>query len=171
MPVNFKSPHFSDNLHQLDNILKRKADELIIPPDALNRKGVARGPFVGGNLSILYNLQSTPYEMQTDKVILFIEDVGEQLYHLDRMMQNLLLSGKLSKLRGLIVGNLTDMQDKQIPFGKTANEIIFEAVKNFDFPVAFNFPAGHIPYNVPFILGARIKLEVNASGTRISQSA
>jgi muramoyltetrapeptide carboxypeptidase len=168
MPVNFHSPHFSDNLSQLNNILKGKADQITILSDPLNRQGFAKGQLIGGNLSILHNLQSTPFEVKTKGAILFLEDIGEQLYHLDRMMQNLKLSGKLSRLRGLIVGGMTDMSDKQRPFGKTPNEIVLDTVKNFNFPVAFNFPAGHMANNIPFIIGGEIKLEVTGSGTLIS---
>ena len=127
----------------------------------MNRKGICRGKLLGGNLTIIQNLQSTPFEFETRNAILFIEDVGEQLYHLDRMMNNLLLSGTLKNLNGLIVGGLTEMQDKKRPFGKTANEIVMDAVRDFDFPVAFDFPAGHMENNTPFLLGIEVELELN----------
>lgn len=158
MPVNFKSPHFNDNLSQLNGILRGNMGKIHIKSDPLNSPGNVSGRLVGGNLSILLNLQSTPFEIDTKDAILFIEDVGEQLYHLDRMMQNLILSGKLSHLKGLIVGGMTDMSDKTRPFGKTPNEIVHEAVKDFGYPVIFNFPAGHMSNNVPFILGAKVQL-------------
>jgi muramoyltetrapeptide carboxypeptidase len=168
MPVNFNSPHFSENLQQLNDILKGEPKPLYAPADPLNRNGVATGQLVGGNLSILHNLQATPFEIITDDAILFIEDVGEQLYHLDRMMQNLLLSGKISCLRGLIVGGLTDMTDKKRPFGRTPKEIILDNVRNYSFPVAFNFSAGHMANNVPFIIGGRVELNVKEKGTILS---
>jgi muramoyltetrapeptide carboxypeptidase len=167
MPVNFSSPDYRTNLKELDNILKGKAEAIIVSPDPLNRLGTAEANLVGGNLSILINLQSTAFEIETDNAILFIEDVGEQLYHLDRMMQNLLLSGKLSKLKGLVVGALTDMSDKKIAFGKSPNEIVYDAVKDFGYPVAFNYPGGHISDNRPFVLGNRATLEVTASGSKL----
>jgi muramoyltetrapeptide carboxypeptidase len=161
MPINSESSYFKENLKQLNNLLKGEREDMSFPDNDLNRKGICRGKLLGGNLTIIHNLQSTPYEFVTDNSILFIEEVGEQLYHLDRMMNNLLLSGRLEKLSGLVVGSMADMQDKKRPFGKSANEIVLDAVRVFDFPVAFNFPAGHIENNTPFLLGAEVKLEVN----------
>jgi muramoyltetrapeptide carboxypeptidase len=161
MPVNFEKPHFHENLAQLNLILKGQKPTIELNSNSLNRIGYCKGKVMGGNLSILCSLQSTPYEIDTKNKILFIEDVGEQLYHLDRMMNNFLLSGKLTHLKGLIVGGMTDMQDKKRPFGKTAYEIIFEAVKYFSYPVLFDFPAGHTDNNVPFILGAEAALIVD----------
>jgi len=163
MPVNFSDTYFDKNLRQLDAILKGEKPLLKLNGNTLNKQGRAKGKITGGNLSILYSLQATPFEIKTKDTILFIEDVGEQLYHLDRMMQNLLLSGKLKNLRGLVVGGMTDMQDKKRPFGKTAYEVIADTVKGFNFPVAFDFPAGHIENNIPFILGAEAELEVDKS--------
>ena len=162
MPVNAKSPFFQENLQQLDAILKGKRPEIKISHHSLNRPGNYKGRLVGGNLSILYSLQATPYEIDTKGKILFIEDVGEQLYHLDRMLNNLRLSGKLKDLKGLIVGGMTAMEDKKRPFGKSPYEIVLEAAQDFGFPIAFDFPAGHIDNNVPFVLGEEITLSVTA---------
>jgi len=167
MPVNFSSLYFQENLQQLDSILKGEMPEVRINGNTLNRMGTYRGKLVGGNLSILYSLQSTSFEIDTKDSILFIEDVGEQLYHLDRMLNNLRLSRKLKDLKGLIVGGMTAMEDKKRPFGKSTYEIIGEAVKNYIFPVAFDFPAGHIDNNVPFLLGAEIELSVNSDNSYI----
>jgi len=131
-----------------------------IEAHSLNRNGKCKGEMVGGNLSLLYNLQGTPWQLDTKGKILFIEDVGEYLYHLDRMIQNLRLSGQLESLSGLVVGSFTEMKDNESPFGKTANEIIRDAVQEYNFPVCFDFPAGHIPKNISLILGARYSLEV-----------
>lgn len=160
MPVNFGNPQFADNLSQLNRILQGQKPNIEISGNPLNRNGESKGILVGGNLSILYSLQSTPYALETKNKILFIEDVGEQLYHLDRMLNNFLLSGKLKYLKGLVVGAMTDMQDKKRPFGKTPYEIILDAVKQYGYPVSFGFPAGHIDNNVPFILGHEIALQV-----------
>lgn len=167
MPVNFDSPFFSENLEQLNNILRGKLKEIQLGSSPLNRAGNARGTLVGGNLSILYSLQATPYELDTENKILFIEDVGEQLYHLDRMLNNLRLSGKIGRIKALVVGGLTDMQDKKRPFGKSAEEIVGDAIKAFNYPVAFGFPAGHTKNNHPFLLGVDINLEVSKKGSRI----
>ncbi|MDR2938540.1 MAG: LD-carboxypeptidase, partial [Prevotellaceae bacterium] len=129
-------------------------------PHKLNINGVAQGKLVGGNLSIIYSLQGTPYSLLPDNAILFIEDLDEYLYHIDRMMMNLELSGALRKIKGVLVGGMSDMRDNAIPFGKNALEIIREHAEKFNIPVAFNFPAGHQKPNTALRLGAEIKLEV-----------
>lgn len=167
MPVNHDSPFFEDNLKRLDALLKGDKVEITIEPNVLNRTGQGNGKLSGGNLSILYSAQATPYEVDTSNSILFIEDVGEQLYHLDRMMFNLKLSGKLNHLNGLIAGGFTAMQDKKRPFGKNTEEIILDSVAEYSYPVVFNFPAGHMENNRPFILGAQVRLDVNDEGAKI----
>lgn len=127
---------------------------------ALNREGISSGELVGGNLSLICSLQGTPWQLETDGKILIIEDLSEYLYHLDRMMQNLRLAGMLKNLAGLIVGGFTDIKDNESPFGKTAHEIIKEAVQDYSFPVCFDFPAGHIPKNMALMLGSNYHLEV-----------
>lgn len=128
--------------------------------EKLNRKGKSKGRLVGGNLSILYSMSGTPSGIDTAGKILFLEDLDEYLYHVDRMMMNLKRSGKLKDLAGLIVGGMSEMKDNPIPFGKTAEEIIHDAVKEFSFPVVYGFPAGHIPNNYPLIMGSEVTLNV-----------
>jgi muramoyltetrapeptide carboxypeptidase len=125
-----------------------------------NREGVCEGELVGGNLSLLFALAGTPSDITTDNKILFIEDLDEYLYHIDRMMMQLKRSGKLKNLKGLIVGGMSDMRDNAIPFGKSAVEIISEAVAEYNYPVCFDFPSGHIDRNLPLLFGANVKLEV-----------
>lgn len=125
-----------------------------------NRKGSAEGILVGGNLSLLYALSGSASDIDTRGKILFIEDLDEYLYHIDRMLMQLKRSGKLDGLSGLIVGGMSDMRDNAIPFGKTAEEIIAEAVSEYSFPVCMNFPAGHIQNNQPLLMGGRVSLEV-----------
>ena len=103
----------------------------------------------------------TESELDTDGKILFIEDVDEYLYHIDRMMMTLKRSGKLDKLNGLIVGGMDRMKDNEIPFGKTAREIISGAVEEFGYPVCFDFPAGHGDINLAMILGRKIRLHID----------
>lgn len=131
-------------------------------PHALNRRGRCSGQLVGGNLSILYSLQGSPWQLDTKGKILFIEDVSEYLYHLDRMMHSLRLAGQLKDLAGLVVGGFSEMKDNDSPFGKSAYEIIREAVHDYHFPVCFDFQAGHIPKNLSLILGATYSLEVDS---------
>ncbi len=128
--------------------------------EKLNRKGKAKGQLVGGNLSVLYSLLGSPSDVDTMGKILFLEDLDEYLYHIDRMMMNMKRNGKLKDLAGLIVGGMTEMKDNQIPFGKTAEEIIHAAVSEYNFPVVYGFPAGHIPNNYPLILGSDVTLNV-----------
>ena len=137
-------------------------EELIydIPSHPLNRYGEAKGVLIGGNLSILYSITGTKSGFNTAGKILFIEDIDERLYHLDRMMMNLKRSGKLHDLAGLIVGGMTDMSDNAVPFGKNAEEIIAEHIAEFDYPVCFNFPAGHIADNRAVVLGKVTKMIV-----------
>lgn len=126
----------------------------------LNRAGSCSGELIGGNLSLIYSLQGTPWQLDTSGKILLIEDVAEYLYHIDRMMQNLRLSGQLSRLAGLVVGGFTEMKDNESPFGKAAYEIVQEAVKGYDFPVCYDFPSGHMAKNLSLMLGGTYRLEV-----------
>jgi muramoyltetrapeptide carboxypeptidase len=134
----------------------------------LNVKGVAQGRLIGGNLSIIYSLQGTPYALLPDNAILFIEDLDEYLYHVDRMMMSLELSGQLSKIKGLLVGGMSDMKDNAIPFGKNAFEIIREHAEKFGIPVAFDFPAGHRKPNVALRFGATVELKVGAEFSELA---
>ncbi|MES2287689.1 MAG: LD-carboxypeptidase [Bacteroidota bacterium] len=127
----------------------------------LNRKGEAEAELIGGNLSLIYALTGSVSDIDTKGKILFIEDLDEYLYHVDRMMLNLKRSGKLDHLAGLVIGGMTDMKDNTIPFGKTAEEIIMDAVKEYNYPVCFNFPAGHVDKNLALYFGKKAKLKVS----------
>jgi muramoyltetrapeptide carboxypeptidase len=127
----------------------------------LNRTGDAKGQLIGGNLSILYSLIGSSSELITKGKILLIEDLDEMLYHIDRMMQSLKRSGALENIKGLVVGGMNDMKDNTIPFGKTAEEIVLEAVLEYNYPVCFDFPSGHINDNRALILGRKIQLKVD----------
>jgi muramoyltetrapeptide carboxypeptidase len=137
--------------------VKGVADQKI---HSLNINGEASGVLVGGNLSLLYALSGSDSDIETNGKILFLEDLDEYLYHIDRMMMQLLRSGKLNSLKGLIVGGMNDMKDNAVPFGETAEQIIRRFCEPFDFPLWFGFPAGHIPENLPFILGTEVKMSV-----------
>ena len=129
--------------------------------ESLDRSGATEGILTGGNLSMLYSLMGSHSQIDTRGKILFLEDVDEYLYHIDRMMMNLKRAGLLKELRGLIVGSMHDMKDNTIPFGKTAQQIVASAVKEYKYPLCFDFPSGHGPENVALVLGRKVKLIVD----------
>ncbi|MET3977858.1 muramoyltetrapeptide carboxypeptidase [Mucilaginibacter sp. UYP25] len=141
-----------------------------IAPDPLNRMGTAGGILIGGNLSLLLAVINSVSDMDYSGKILFIEDVGEYLYAIDRMLRALKRAGKLKNLSGLIVGGFTDLKDNDIPFGQTLPEIVMDVVAEYDYPVCFNFPAGHISNNCSLVLGKVVKLSVKTEGVEISYS-
>lgn len=168
MPINF-TEEISDSgsLQKLVDYLAGKLTHYQIPTHNFNRFGYCEAELVGGNLSIICSLNATHNELNTHGKILFLEDLNEDLYHLDRLMHSLKLSGKLDHLEGLIIGGMSDMKDSETPFGKTAYEIIQEAVQDYDYPIIFNFPAGHIDENWPLPLGRKVTLDVKEKGVKL----
>ena len=163
MPIdiaNTQTSNQQESWNHLYSLLFGQMPSYKLPANKLNRTGNATAPLVGGNLSVMYSLNATPYQWRTDGCILFIEDVGEKLYHLDRMMTNLRLGGQLANLKGLLVGAMNNMHDSNPPFGKTAYEIIAGHVEDYDYPVAFGFPAGHDGSNFPLAFGADFDMKV-----------
>ncbi|MBP7497009.1 MAG: LD-carboxypeptidase [Bacteroidales bacterium] len=159
MPFRFADVD-KDSLNSLKKCLFGEVLTYNLGFNILNRQGKAKGILVGGNLSILYSLAGSISDLNTEGKILFIEDLDEYLYHIDRMMQALKRSGKLSGLAGLIVGGMTEMKDNIVPFGKSAEEIIINTVKEYNYPVCFGFNAGHTFNNLALILGRQIELNV-----------
>ena len=135
-----------------------------IPASTFHRPGNVTAPLTGGNLAILAHLTGSVSEVDTAGKILFIEDIGEYLYNADRMLLNLKRAGKFDNLAALIVGSFTDMQDTERPFGQTIEEIIWDKVKEYNYPVCFNFPAGHQDVNHTLTLGAIHQLSVTNNG-------
>jgi muramoyltetrapeptide carboxypeptidase len=127
----------------------------------LNRAGKGEGILIGGNLSLLVAVSGSVSDPDYSNNILFIEDVGEYLYSIDRMLRCLKRAGKLERLAGLVVGGFSDVKDNTIPFGQTVPEIVMDIVKDYHYPVCFDFPAGHIPDNCALVLGRITKLEVS----------
>jgi len=158
MPINFHKN--AEATGSVRKCLFGQKIEYSVEKHSLNRTGTAKGILVGGNLSLLYALAGTPDDLDTNGKVLFLEDLDEYLYHIDRMMLNLKRSGKLKNLAGLVIGGFTEMKDNTVPFGKTAEEIIFDAVKEYNYPVCFGFPAGHIDRNLALYLGKEVNLEV-----------
>lgn len=133
------------------------------------RIGMCEGVLVGGNLSMLYSLRGTPFDIDPAGKILFLEDLDELRYHVDRMIQNLKHGGWFRELAGLVVGGMSDMRDKDPndPFGVEAEQMIAEAVAPFAYPVCFGFPAGHIADNRALIMGTKAKLSITADGATL----
>jgi len=145
------------------NTMEGKKIKYSCAPHELNKKGEAIGELIGGNLALLAHLVGTDSDSKTRGRILFLEDTGEYLYNIDRMLLQLKRSGKLSKLAGLIIGGFTDIKDTERPFGKTAYEIINDAVKEYEYPVCFGFPVSHEKENYALKIGVGYKLKVGKS--------
>ena len=162
-------PEDSEPIVALRRVLEGKSVEYHIAPHPLNRYGEATAPVIGGNLSVLYGLQGTPYSLQQSVIssqapILLIEDVGERHYHIDRMIRNLKMSGVLGYLGGLVVGQFSECEDDP-GMNCTVYETIKEAVAEYDYPVLFNAPFGHVEHNLPVWLGKETQLSVTAEGS------
>jgi muramoyltetrapeptide carboxypeptidase len=166
MPINFEN-NTKESLESLKNVLFGQPHSIKCNTHPLNIAGTAKGEIVGGNLSILYSILGTKSGISTDNKILFIEDLDEYLYHIDRMMIALKRAGKLNKIKALIVGGMTDMKDNAVPFGKTAEEIILDTVKEYNIPVCFGFPAGHINDNRAIPFGKKALLQITPSETTL----
>ena len=144
-------------------------DHYAVPTHPLNRTGRATGPLIGGNLTLLINSLGTNTDIDFTGKILFIEDVGETLFSLDRMMTQLYRAGRLEKLAGLVVGQFTDMRDNlSLPFGQDSFEIIANAISAYSYPVLFDFPAGHVAFNLALPIGKTVELVVQKKTARIN---
>lgn len=159
MPVNV-SKNSTESIESLRKVIFGESLNYTIPSISYNRKGNARGELIGGNLSMLYSMTGPDLGLDTKGKILFLEDLDEYLYHIDRMLMNLKRNGYFDHLEGLIIGGMTDMHDNTIPFGKNALEIILDITSEYDFPICFNFPAGHLDDNRALIFGKEVTLEV-----------
>ena len=135
-----------------------------------NIEGNSNGQLIGGNLTLLHCLLGSESSIDTDGKILFIEDLGEYLYHIDRMLISLKRAGYFDNCKGLIVGDFTDIRKNTTPFGRNLKELILDIVKEYDFPVSFGFPAGHGEKNYPMILGREINLKVSKQQSTINFS-
>lgn len=159
-----KAIHNNSEAECIKNIFRILGGEKVsysFEPNKLNNNGTVEGELIGGNMSIIYSLQGTDFSIDCDDKILFIEDLNEYLYHLDRMMLNLKMSGKLAKLRGLVVGTFSDMKDNASPFGKTAYEIVKAHTQEYSYPIGFGLQVGHIDDNQPLLEGGQYRLEIS----------
>lgn len=163
--IHASMPHILANktpeaLQSLIDALTGKPLNYNWPSHPLNKFGSVTGVIVGGNLSVLCGMLGSNSFPETDGKILFIEEVDEYIYHVERMMYALKRSGKLNHLKALIIGGLTDIHDNPDPFGKSVEQAIFDVVKDYDYPVCFGFPAGHQPDNRAIVFGKEVNLNV-----------
>lgn len=170
MPVNIET-NTNAALQSLLDIWSGKPIRYTWQDDVSNhKKQLIEAEVVGGNLSVIYSLLGSKSSINTQGKILFLEDLDEYLYHIDRMMLNLKRNGYLSDLKALIVGGMTQMHDNLVPFGQTAQDIILSHTTDFNYPVIFSFPAGHLADNKPFILGQKARLYLNQSEVVFEQT-
>jgi muramoyltetrapeptide carboxypeptidase len=168
MPLNFQQ-NSEESLKSLLNALQGKTLEYQLKSSPFNRIGEAEGILIGGNLSILYSLIGTNLQAPYENAILFIEDVGEALYAVDRMFFSFAKAGILDTIKGLIVGGMTDLKDSEIPFGKTYYEIILSHFEYRKIPIIFDFPAGHLDDNRALILGKKTQIDVQMNTSSLLQ--
>jgi muramoyltetrapeptide carboxypeptidase len=156
----------SEQIFHLKEILFGKLPIYTIPAHELNKTGYGNGKLIGGNLSVLMALRGSQFDLDYKNNILFIEDIAEKPYHIDRMMQNLRFSGVLAQLSGLVVGQFSDCDDDPLMM-QTVSEFISEVASEYNYPVCFNFPAGHVDYNLPLVLGEKVDLIVNENESKL----
>jgi muramoyltetrapeptide carboxypeptidase len=164
MPSLFSRAGSEAAIESLRKVLFGEPINYQIPAHAFNRNGEAQGQLFGGNISLLNTIIGTSSDVDYTGKILFVEEIDEYLYNLDRMLVQLKRSGKLARLAGLIVGHMTDMRDNPVSFGKTAYEIIQEHTAAYSYPVCFDFPTGHEPHNLALVCGAHVQLQVTETG-------
>lgn len=150
----------------LKHILCGELPQYSCPHHKLNHPGTARGILRGGNMAVFHGLRGTPYDIPADGTILFVEDISERPHAIERMMYNLKLGGVLEKISGLIIGRFTEY-DEDRSLGKELYAALADLVKEYDYPVCFNFPVGHVTYNLPLINGAKIELNVGKKTTEL----
>ncbi|GAB3751241.1 S66 peptidase family protein [Spirosoma pomorum] len=169
MPRQFGAPERNESLDSLRRwLFGTPPAQYSVPYHPLNRLGQRQGRLIGGNLTLLINSLGTPTDLDYTGAILFIEDIDETLFSLDRMMTQLRRSGRLAGLAGLVVGQFTDMRTNlSLPFGKDANQIITEAVADYNYPVLVDFPAGHVDYNLALPIGYAVSLTVTPTGSSL----
>lgn len=170
MAIGFnKEKSNAESIDSLHKLLTGKKFNYNCKSHKNNRVGIAKGKLIGGNLALLVNSIGTASDFETKNKIFFIEDIGEYLYAVDRMLYQLKRSGKLNKLAGLIIGGFTDMKDTERPFGKTLENMIKELVEEFDYPVCFHFPISHGKENVAVKIGVEYVLKITATKTTLKE--
>lgn len=166
-PLNFQT-NTEESLTSLLNVMNGKGNNYNIPICEDNKIGQAKAELIGGNLSMIYALNGTNSDINFDGKILFFEDLAENIYSVDRMLWSLDKSGKFENLKGLIVGGMTNISDTTVPFGKTVKELILDILSKYNFPICFNFPAGHIEDNRALIFGKETELIITENSVEIN---
>jgi muramoyltetrapeptide carboxypeptidase len=168
MPLNFSDPGKSE--HTMESLRGALFGEWkpVTWTGRYLKPAEVSGELTGGNLSLIYSLTGTPGEPKTKGKILFIEEVGEYYYHLDRMLTSMKLAGRLKDLSAMIVGGLNEMKETRIPWNKSPEKIISDIVKDYNYPVFFNFPAGHISDNRAFYIGKKARMELAGKRVKLS---
>ena len=160
-------PVDTEPTQQLRKILFGEIPTYSFKSENENKFGKTEGKLIGGNLSVLMGLRGSSFDLNYKNAILFIEDIAEKPYHIDRMIQNLHFSGVLSQLSGLVVGQFSDCEEDALMM-QSIREIILSAVKDYNYPVCFNFPAGHVDYNLPLLMGVNAELSVTEKEVRLT---
>lgn len=171
MPLLFSETNAEQSISTLKQLLFSNDHQYHFSRNESNRAGESNGRLIGGNLSLIVESLGTKTEIETNDCILVIEDIDEYKYKLDRMLQQLKRSGKLSNLAGLVIGHMTDIKDSTLAFGESVEEIVRNAVDEYSYPVAFNFPCGHAQPNFAFIHGGLYSLSVNSTATTLASKS
>jgi muramoyltetrapeptide carboxypeptidase len=167
MPINFEK-NTDAALATLINTLQGSWPQFLLPSNQSNKAGIATGNLIGGNLSIVYSMLGTDDQYDFEDSILFLEDVGEHYYQVERMFFALKKAGVLHKIKGLIIGGITDLEDTDPPLGRTIEEIVLEQLRFSTIPVMFNFPAGHIEDNRAIVFGKKVQLTISGDDVKIN---
>ena len=157
------------NVQSLRHALAGDKTAYTCPSHPFNRVGQVTAPLTGGNLALLAHLTGSSSAVRTEGKILFLEDVGEYLYNIDRMLRQLKRSGRLDRLAGLLLGSFSELKDTNRPFGATAEEIILDCIKEYDYPVAYGFPVGHSKANIALKTSVPYELKVTLGQTFLSE--
>ncbi len=169
MPSLFPKNMEHETLYSLQRALMGEENNCSFNMHPKNKNGNAEGQLVGGNLSLIFSLQGSESDIDTNGKILFLEDLDEYLYHMDRMMISLDRSGKLKGLKALVIGGMTAMRDNEVPFGYSIEDIILTYTNKYNFPVYFDFPSGHLEYNFALKMGCNCKFEMKENTINFQQ--
>lgn len=171
MPILFSKKESQPSIESLRRVLFEGTFNITLESNPKNRFGSAEGKLIGGNLSLVADSLGSTSSPDTKDAILIIEEIDEYVYRLDRMMTQLKSAGKLENLKGLIIGHMTDIKESESPFAETVEEIVLNAVQDYQYPVVFQFPTGHENPNLAWIHGETVKLETTTMRTSLSSAS